>query len=151
MDIKLIVGIAFMILSAASMYVPLLLTRGSVRMTGKQLGVEYPERAWVRFMYPLLFIATFFGIAILFFVSVAYFDIFIFSNGVEFFILGGIIGSIPLLNGGFSLLTGVIPINRRRQYLYVYDEDLTLSVGFFSIAQGLFLVMAAVIAVLFWR
>ena len=151
MDIKQIAGFAFIILSAFSMYVPNLLTRGSVRLTGVQLGAEHPERAWVRFVYPLLFILVFFGFAFLFFVSITHFDSYIFADGDQFFLLGGMIGCIPLLNGIFTLLTGVIPINRRRQYLYIYNDDLTLTVGFFSIAQGLFFVMAAVITVLFWR
>jgi hypothetical protein len=150
MDIKQIAGIAFVILSAASMYVPNLLTRGSVRLTGAELGAEHPERAWVRFVYPFLFILVFFGFAFLFFVSITYFDSYIFAEGDQFFLLGGIMGCIPLMNGIFTLLTGVIPVNRRRQYLYIYDEDLTRTVGFFSIAQGLFFVMAGVIVVLFW-
>jgi len=151
MDIKQIAGIAFVVFSAASMYVPNLLTQGSVRLTGVQLGAEHPERAWVRFVYPLLFILAIFGFAILFFGSITYFDSYVFANGDQFFLLGGIMGCIPLLNGIFTLLTGVIPINRRRQYLYIYDDDLTLTVGFFSIAQGLFFVMAAATAVLFWN
>ena len=151
MDIKQLVGFGFMIVSAASMYVPHLLTRGSTKLTGVQLGAQFPEQAWVRFVYPLLFILTFFGFVLLYFVGLSYFVGYIFVSGTQFFILGGIFGCIPLLNGIFTLLTGVIPVNQRRRYLYVYNEDLRFSVVPFSIAQGLFFVMAVVIAVLFWR
>lgn len=151
MDIRQIAGIVFMVVSVASMYVPQLLTRGSEKLSGAQLGSQVPERAGIRYGYPLLFILTFFGLISLFISSIRYIDAYIFVNGTQFFFIGGIFGCLPLFNGIFTLLTGVIPVNRRRQYLYVLDDDLTHTVGFLSIAQGLFLVFAAAIAVLFWR
>ncbi len=150
MSIKQLAGIVFLIASAFSAYVPELLTRGENKLSGKELGEQYPERAWVRFVYPTLYMLIFFGAAFLFLISFSQSGAFLVSGNNWVFVIGGILGCIPLYNGLFCLLTGVIPVNRRQQYLYVINEESSHQVGFLLAGIGMGIIMAAAFAVLFW-
>lgn len=150
MSIKQLAGIVFVLTSAFSAYVPDLLTRGETKLTGKELSEQFPERGWVRYVYPFFYLLIFFGAAFLFFVSFTQSGILLVAGDNWFFVISGVLGCIPLFNGIFSLLTGVIPVNRRRQYLYVVNEEINHQVGILLIVIGVFIILAAIFAVMFW-
>ena len=151
MSIKQIAGFIFVFVGAFSISVPDFLTRGSEKIGGAELAERYPERDWIRYVYPFVYMVTFFGAAILFFLSFSRSDLLIFSGENWLFAVGGALGILPLMNGGFALVTGVIPINRRRQYLYVVDDETSIRVGLSLIGVGMLILMAAAMAVYFWR
>ncbi len=150
MSMQQILGFMFLVVTAISLNMPNYLLRSSAKLSGRELGQRYPERAWVRFLYPLSFVLVIMGFTVLFFLGFGYFSIFTVSGHLELFALGGLMGFVPLLNGAFALLTGVAPVNQRRQYLYVYDDDLVNTVGLLSIAQGIVILLIAASAIYFW-
>ena len=150
MAIKQIAGFIFIFAGAVATYVPEILTRGRAKLTGGELGERYPERAWIRYVYPSLYMLIFFGAAFLFFMSFSRSEMLIFSNENWFFVIGGVLGSIPLLNGVFALLTGVIPLNRR-QNLYVVDEEIQHQVGFLLVGVGVFFIAISAMVIFFWK
>ena len=65
------------------------------------------------------------------------------------YILGGAIGSTSILHGLLGLITNVCPIPRKRNRLYVYDEDMQ-STALLLMAAGVFVIIIALAMIVFY-
>ena len=150
MDMKSIVGFVYMMLGFGSMYVPRLLLRYSPKYFPGGLRESFPDKNWVPFAYPVLLILwmllAIFGLFFGFRTTEFGFAI---APDKSYFNMGMLLASIAIFNGLFALISGVFPLQSRRNPQYVVDDNVTQT-GFLSIGAGVLYIMAGILAVFFW-
>ena len=94
-----LIGYLIFILGGIAMYTPWFQLKNSKRLTGKELGKQFPEHEWMRWGFAILYLSW---IAI-----VCFFFIRVFPSIHAFSFLAGIFASIGLFIGLFAVITGV--------------------------------------------
>jgi hypothetical protein len=151
MEISEMIGLGYVVFATLTTQLPHVLFRHHSKMTGAELAEKYPKLAWLRYTYPVssvLWFLVFGGIPIFLMIITAPFGeeaVFL----ATIYILGATIGSMSILHGGISLLTNVCPLPRKRNRLYVYDEDMQPT-AFMILAMGLFVIIIAMVMVYFY-
>lgn len=143
METKLMIGMGFVVFASLTTQLPHAMFRHYPKVTGGDLAEQHPELAWIRVAYPIL--------SILWFLFFGFLPIYLMINTTTenlipfqatLYILGGAIGSISILHGLFGLVTNVCPIPRKRNRLYVYDEDMQ-TMALLLMAAGVFVIVIA--------
>ena len=150
METKALIGMGFIVLASLTIQIPQLMFRYHRKMSGSELAEEYPDVAWIQIGYPVLAVLWFllFGGVPIFLMINSTNLLVVFSETI-FYILGAVIGSQSILNGGLALLTHVCPIPRKRNRLYVYDEDM-LPTALLIMAVGVFVIIIALAMIYFY-
>lgn len=150
MSIKELIGIGFVIFASLSIQLPQVMFRHHPKLTGAELAEKYPELAWVRFAYPILSILWFliFGCIPILYLIISNFELFAPFQAI-LYVLGGVIASISILHGLLGLITNVCPIPRKRNRLYVYDEEMQPT-ALLLMAAGVFVIIIALAMIYFY-
>jgi hypothetical protein len=150
MDNKMLIGIGFVIFATLSTQLNMVMFRHYPKITGSELAEQHPELAWITIAYPILSIIWFliFGmLPIYLMISSASSSFMPFQ--ATLYILGGAIGSISILHGLLGFLTNVFPIPRKRNRLYVYDDDMQMT-AMLLLATGIFVIIIALATIYFY-
>ena len=150
MDVKLLIGFGFIIFASLTTQLPHIMFRHIPKMTGRELAIQHPQLSWIQILYPIF--------SVLWFVIFGFVPIYFLLRSetmlslpfqATFFILGGAIGSISILHGLFGLFTNVCPIPRKRNRLYIYDEDIQ-TMALLLMAAGVFVIIIALAMIYFY-
>jgi len=150
MDSKMLIGIGFVVFASLSTQLNMVMFRHYPKITGSELAKQHPELTWITIAYPILSIVWFliFGMLPIYLTISSASDSFM-PFQVTLYILGGAIGSISILHGFLGLLTNVFPIPRKRNRLYVYNDDLQMT-AMLLLATGIFVIIIALATIYFY-
>jgi len=150
METKILIGVGFIVFASLTVQIPQLMFRYHRKLSGNELAAEYPDVAWIRIGYPVLAILWFFifgGLPIFLIVNPNVLHIA--PNEIIFYVLGAVIGSQSILNGGMAFITHVCPIPQKRNRLYVYDEEM-MPTALLIMAVGVFVIIIALATIYFY-
>jgi len=139
MNINIVLNMAIVFLGITSMYTPWFQLRREDSVSGKELSKKYPQHAWMRWGFIILYLLW---IAIVFLllrqsISLAW------MKSVASF--GGFFASIGLFIGLFAVITGVSILPMRVPWiLYVVGDDAQRA-GRFQVTWSLGVILLAIV------